>query len=92
MTVQSIHLFPAEIPAARAKVGVARSPEAPAGATSSLATQPDRAILSDQARRVAAALAGQEDAVKLHLSPRELRALVMRAEPSAAQVSSSSAE
>ena len=54
--------------------GTARAPQA--AAASAQAELADRATVSDQARQLSAALAGQQEMPKLHLSPSELRELV----------------
>jgi hypothetical protein len=80
MTVEAINLNRTEAPLARAKVAeLVRAPSVPAGPTPEPA--PDRAIVSEQARELSAALAGQRALPKLHLSPQELRALVSPREP-----------
>lgn len=79
MSVQPINWSRTEVPLALAKnVGLARAPEPAAAPAAPDAL--DQATLSDHARQLSAALAGQREVPKLHLSPSELRALISKPE------------
>jgi hypothetical protein len=72
MTIQPINLTRTGIPFAQAKEWGMRQP----GAESAERGDSDQATVSDQARRLSAALAGHGEAPKLRLSPQELRELI----------------
>ena len=75
MTIQPINQNRSGVPLALAKDwGTARAPEAAAAPAQAGAS--DQATVSDHARQLSAALAGQREVPKLHLSPKELRELV----------------
>ena len=85
MTVAAINLNRTEAPLARSgrPSSLPACAARPVGPTPESA--PDRAIVSEQARQLSAALAGQRELPKLHLSPQELRALVSPREPAPGQ-------
>lgn len=83
MSVREVTPTVIDAPLARARsVKLGRPADQQTPAPSGSASQ-DEATVSAQARRLAAAMIGQEPAPKLHLSPRELQELIMPSKRSA---------
>ena len=79
MSVQPLNPFRAAVSTDWGK-GPISSERTPTSAPTMPATG-DRAIVSNEARQLAAGLAAAAEALKLHLSPQELRQLVSPPEP-----------